>query len=129
MSKDIRESYDSYEEYFLDQQRVEEEALAEMAPEVISEPESEKQFLHLKTVKGGEKVKKDFTCKLSPGEKKFARTLYSRWTKKEVISGHKDDLCKIGGCKPIALKTLTKRGLLEEKGGYYIIISQKFEEL
>jgi len=78
---------------------------------------------------GGDKVKKDFTCKLSPGEKKFAKTLYSRWTEKEIVSGHRDDLCKTGGCKPIALKTLTKRGFLENKGDYYRIISKRFEEL
>lgn len=78
---------------------------------------------------GGETVKKTYECKLSVGEKKIAKSLYSKWNKRGISSGHKDNLCKIGGCKERALRTLKIRGYLEQKGDYYRIISEKFEEL
>lgn len=79
--------------------------------------------------KGGETVKKTYECRLSIGEKKIAKSLYSKWNKRGISSGHKDNLCKIGGCKERVLKVLKIRGYLEQKGDYYRIISEKFEEL
>lgn len=78
---------------------------------------------------GGETVKNTYECRLSIGEKRIAKSLYSKWNKRGISSGHKDNLCKIGGCKERALRTLKIRGYLEQKGDYYRIISEKFEEL
>jgi len=79
--------------------------------------------------KGGETVKKDYQCRLSVGEKRIAKSLYSKWSKRGISSGHKDNLCKIGGCKERVLRVLKIRGYLEQKGDYYRIISERFEEL
>lgn len=78
--------------------------------------------------KGGETMK-TYEYRLSVGEKRIAKSLYSKWSKRSISSGHKNDLCKIGGCKERVLKVLKIRGYLEQKGDYYRIISEKFEEL
>lgn len=90
--------------------------------------EDEEEIISPNNDKGGETVK-TYECKLSVGEKKVAKSLYSKWSIRGISSGHKDNLCKIGGCKERALRTLKTRGYLEQKGDYYRIISERFEEL
>ena len=72
---------------------------------------------------------KNFENKLTPSELRLAKKLFDSWMKKGISSGNAEKLCNSikMKCTPTTLITLHKRGLLEEKEGYYRIKYEVFE--